>query len=458
MPQLKVFLPSSTHNLSLARLLSAARTSVMFFTLATASMASANNKSMPERETSTDESRSSSVRVLIYGDSGDGSSAQRRVGEAMADRNDAMPASFAVSMGDNQYVPTRTNVWRDIFEIPYARLISRGLRMYQTVGNHDMEENRLADQLAYSRSVDALRRDVGGFVMPAENYVIQKDMLRWIVINVSNAIGTVRLTDATMAFARREICAPFDGWKVVSMHYPFWSTGPRSDNLVLQARLLPLFEDCPVDFIFSGHEHHAEWFLPWKWTFFGIVGNGHEVRTARMPSMRESLFRLNELGFAELVVDRDTARVRFFDDDGKIRYFTSMQKRPAMWADTWKQVGRRLYGRVLPTEGVATNQIEAEVGFTKVLSDPLASRGTGSDQWIFYPARRNNRIPQESEDLIAFAAEIPDSWLNGGFAMFRYRYNSNSPWIYGDRSEGSGLHGNYDGIQLMNALQINARN
>ena len=404
------------------------------------------------------------TRVLIYGDSGDGSGEQIRVGRAMADRHAEDRFHFAVSMGDNQYVDTWDGVWRDIFELPYGPLIDSGLQMFQAVGNHDMEQDRLNDQLRYSRTVDALRRRVGGFVLPSENYVIQTSRVRWIVINVSDAFGSVNISENTMAFAEREVCQDTDQWKIITMHYPFWSTGPRSDNVILQRRLLPLLERCPVDFIFSGHEHHAEWFLPWKWTHFGIVGNAHEIRHTRVPSARESLFRQNETGFAELDLRDDVATIKFVDGAGRIKHEASMQKRPTLWADVWKKNGAKVFGRMEIRDAKSATTIEAQLALSTTRRNPLQSE----EGWTFVAARpalpheyshRQSQLslPVEAQNLEhhVFVGRIPENFR--GWAAFRYRLGPHEPWIWGDRSEGRGLHGNYDGIREQNLLPVDTR-
>ncbi len=404
------------------------------------------------------------TRVLIYGDSGDGSEEQIRVGRAMGERHAESPFNFAVSMGDNQYVDTWDGVWADIFESPYARLIQSGLQMFQAVGNHDMEQDRLNDQLQYSRRVDALRRRVGGWVLPNENYVIETERVRWIVLNVSHAEGWVNIPDSTVEFAEKEICQPSRRWKIVTMHYPFWSTGPRSDNLILQRRLLPLLERCLVDFIFSGHEHHAEWFLPWKWTHFGIVGNAHEIRPTRLASARESLFRQNETGFAELDLHDDFATIKFLNNSGRIKHEASMQKRPDLWGDVWKSDGSRVFGRMELRNDKSVPGIEAQLALSPTRSNPLQSE----NEWRFIPARealpseysrRQSQLslPVEAQNLPhrVFVANIPSGFE--GWAAFRYRLGPGEPWIWGDRSDGRGLHGNYDGIRKQDLLSVSRR-
>ena len=400
-------------------------------------------------------SKPPSLRVLVYGDAGKGNNEQRVVGQAMWRHHQKTPFDFAVSTGDNQYLDTAPGVWKQIFELPFAELIGAGVPFYQTVGNHDMEKNRLADQLAYSSSVNALAQNKGGFVLPAENYVIEKPNLRWIVLNISAADGSINFPESTRKFFEVEVCKPTTGWKIVSLHYPFWSTGPRGDNVAAQAALLPLFSKCPVDFIFAGHEHQAEVFLPYNWMNFAIVGNAHEIRSGRAASSRESLYFFGSTGFSELYLENDVARFALINARNEVQYSSTVQRRPDFWADTWKQQGNLVLGRVkLPVEalgsvGSSGSQLEAQVGFSKTKGDPLLE--TSNYSFVSASPFGNSG----SLELLAYQAEVPQEFRSEGTAVFRYRLGPQGRWIYGDLSDAPSWHGNYDGLQPTKLLRIN---
>lgn len=402
------------------------------------------------RSTPPAHARTPSLDILIYGDAGTGDAFQRQVGASMWERHRAAPFDLAVSMGDNQYVDTDPTVFRRIFEEPYAPLIAAGVPFFQTIGNHDMEKNRLADQLAYSARVDALRQGKGGFVLPSENYVIERPNLRWIVLNVAAADNSIRYPDQTRAFAEREICAPSPGWKIVSFHYPLWSSGPRGDNGALQSVLLPLFDRCPVDFIFTGHEHHAEAFLPYDWMQFHIVGNGREIRTARpvSRSARESLHYMGEIGHAELRLHGDAATYALVNARGEEVYASTLQRKPDMWIDVWKQRGETVLGRVKFRPEMNTDGVEVEALFAQGQArDPVLH----PEDWTAVPAVFSEG--GDARDLFAYVARIPRAFRTGK-AFFRARLSPDARWIYGDLSDRPGQHGNYDGIQSRNALTL----
>jgi hypothetical protein len=266
------------------------------------------------------------THIAIYGDAGRGNPEQFALGRMMARRHAQNPFRFALSTGDNQYDPTTPELMQRIFEEPFADLIRAGVPFFQTAGNHDMDEDRITEQLQYSQRVKALAEGRGGWVMPAANYVIRDRFVKIIVLNVTAADCEFPYPHEAVKFLEAELAEETDDWKVVCFHYHLWSTGLRGDHEEMKAIFLPLFERFPVDFIFAGHEHHAEIFAPWKGMQFAIVGHGSEIREHVMPSEQECLFRTNEIGCLELSLDRTEARLVFVDQHGQ---------------ELWKQTTRK---------------------------------------------------------------------------------------------------------------------
>lgn len=386
------------------------------------------------------------IDALVYGDSGDGSRAQRAVGLAMWRSHQAAPFDAAFTTGDNQYLPTTANTFQRIFEVPYAELIGAGLRFYQTIGNHDLEANRLADQLAYSRRVDALARGVGGWVLPAESHVVRQKGVKWISVNLARANGRLNFGEAQRAFLERELCEDTPDWKVLLTHYPFWSTGPRGDNREMNAEVLPLLRRCPADFHFAGHEHHAEAFLPWNWMPSFIVGNAREVRKGRARSDRESLAFVNALGFARVTFRGDVARVTFETVDNRIAWQSTYQKRIRLWGDAWTQKGARFFSRVKLEGKTDVANLEVELGVSSSPFDPLLA----PDVWAFRPQKWNEFDPPTGHDV--FVAELTPEDA-GKYVVSRFRVKGTARWIYADQA-GGGKHGNYDGLQTWNLPRL----
>lgn len=257
------------------------------------------------------------THIAIYGDAGRGNPEQFALGQIMARRHAVKPFRFALSTGDNQYDSSTPELMQRIFEEPFAALIQAGVPFFQTLGNHDMDEDRIKEQLHYSQKVDALRQGKGGWVLPAPNYVIRDRFVKIIVLNVTAAGSEFPDLREVLEFAEAELAEDTTDWKILCFHYHLWSTGLRGDHEEMKATFLPLLERLPVDFIFAGHEHHAEVFAPWKGMQFAIVGHGSEIREHVMPSDQECLFRTNEIGFTELTLDAEKASLVFVDRHGR---------------------------------------------------------------------------------------------------------------------------------------------
>jgi hypothetical protein len=360
----------------------------------------------------------------------------------------ATPFDAAFSTGDNQYLPTAANTFQRIFEVPFAELIGVGLAFYQTVGNHDLEENRLADQLAYSRRVDALAKGTGGFVLPSESYVVRQKGVKWISANLARANGRLNFGSAQRAFLERELCENTSDWKVLLTHYPFWSTGPRGDNREMNEQVLPLLQRCPADLHFAGHEHHGEAFLPWNWMPSFIVGNAREVRRGRAQSNRESQVFVNELGFARVTFRGDAVRVAFENTANRIVWQSTYQKRVGMWGDAWTQKGSRFFSRVKLEGKQSAAALEVEFGVAASPVDPLLAPAV----WEFRPQKWNEFDVPTGHDV--FVAELTPSDV-GKYVVSRFRLKGTSRWIYADQAGGS-LHGNYDGLQTANLPRLRA--
>jgi hypothetical protein len=396
-------------------------------------------------------SASSSTHVLLYGDAGAGNSGQYRVGEGMGTIHARAPFNYAVSMGDNMYVPYREGIFADVFENPYKKLIESGVPFFQALGNHDMEDDRLEKQLAYSREQNVIERGVGGWVLPAEDYLIEQPGARWVVLNVSTSDGKVNWTNERETFLTSVVCSEFSGWTFVVVHYPLWSTNAHGDNPSLQRRLLPILSECAVDMVFSGHDHHAEYILPWDWTPFLTIGNGHEFRDYKRSSDRESLFSFRGLGFGGIRFDDSAAQVTLYNERGQGLYEFVWQRRVPAWVDVWKEDDKQVLSRV-EWPDMDHTMLDVEVGFSSREVNPLMV----PEEFVFEKAEVVGRF--RSPEGFVYAADIPRR-QGHRYAVTRVRLKGKSDdrWIYGDMSQGEGHHGNYDGIQASNLLPIRTR-
>lgn len=259
----------------------------------------------------------SDVHILLYGDAGRASSNQSLVGKGMANADLETRFDIALSLGDNQYIGKGSEVMKAIFENPYKTLIKRGLVFYQTIGNHDMEFKRHVAQLKYSADQDVIAREVGGWALPAEDYVIKNINMRFVVTNTSKADGEVNLPSSRLKWIESQLCAAKEQWVFLVMHYPLWSSNKHGDNPELQKALTPVMTQCPPDALLAGHDHGGEVIRTPLGLRQFVVGNGAEARMPEGSTTGTSEWRYGEIGFATLTVSGNLARMSFQNSSGR---------------------------------------------------------------------------------------------------------------------------------------------
>jgi 3',5'-cyclic AMP phosphodiesterase CpdA len=260
------------------------------------------------------------AHVLVYSDAGFGNEGQLAVARAMTARHGVEPFDFAVSAGDNlQDGFVTSHTLAQVFSEPFAPLIASGLKFFATLGNHDHLYDRAEQWYAFSRATDALGSGKGGFVLPEPYYVHRLPGQKWIFVDVASAAGTFTSTPLMDVFLEKSLCTEREPWMMMVFHYPLWSTGGHGDTVSLRDYLMPLLARCPVNFVFSGHDHHAELFRVGNLRA-AIVGNAGNPRIPPKAQIPESVFRTSDLGFAELLLTSSKATLQFRDVTGAVRF------------------------------------------------------------------------------------------------------------------------------------------
>ena len=136
------------------------------------------------------------VRVLAFGDLGDGSARQKRMAEAMARFHAKTPFDFAVTLGDNFYPAGMAGPadprWQRDFERLYEPM---HIRFYPSLGNHDWV---LADSPAAEILYSAKSRL---WQMPADRYTFIAGPVQFF------ALDTNLMTRAQLEWLDRELGA-----------------------------------------------------------------------------------------------------------------------------------------------------------------------------------------------------------------------------------------------------------
>ncbi len=258
------------------------------------------------------------VRVLAFGDFGNGSAAQKGTAETIAGYHRDRRFDLAITLGDNFYDRGMESPadprWETWFEQLYGRL---GVTFYAALGNHDWgHPDSPAAEILYSATSQTWR-------MPASYYTFTAGAVQFFAIDTQS----VALSDKQLQWLDRAIASSQARWKIVYGHHPIYSGGAYEDRPDLITRLLPLLRN-RVDAIFAGHDHNLQVIKPEAGVHFFIAGGGGAGLYELRPYER-SVFASRSNGFAVIEADRDRLVVSLVDASGKPVYEETIRK-PAL--------------------------------------------------------------------------------------------------------------------------------
>ena len=241
------------------------------------------------------------IRVLAFGDFGDGGDAQKRVAGAMLRYHERQAFDFAITLGDNFYPrgmdsphdPRWDSWWSALYD-PLK------IQFYASFGNHDWNQpNGPAAEILFSARSPSWR-------MPAAYYTFQAGPVQFF------ALDTDIISEAQLRWLAEELDKSRATWKVVYGHHPIYSEGQHEDNNDKIAQLLPVVRD-RADVYIAGHDHDMQHLKPEGRLHFFVAGSGGKLRTIE-PGPR-SLFARSAHGFAVLEADAGTLTVTFVEEN-----------------------------------------------------------------------------------------------------------------------------------------------
>ncbi len=185
------------------------------------------------------------LRFAAVGDTGTGDKYQLAVASQMIAEYERNPFKLVLMLGDNTY---RSGSFEKqiqaVFEVPYAKLIEKGVDFYATLGNHDQVTAK--DQTNYSK-----------FHMGGKTYYSFKpehDLVEFFTFDSTLVVG--RGDDKQLEWLEGALKESKARWKIVYCHHPPFSPGKRhGDNPILEERLVPMLEKYGVRIVMTGHEH-----------------------------------------------------------------------------------------------------------------------------------------------------------------------------------------------------------
>jgi len=199
-----------------------------------------------------------SVRFAVIGDNGTGGKEQYEIAQQMEIFRQTTGFDFVLMNGDDIYGGKSPSEVRKKFELPYAALLSAGVKFYATLGNHD----------------DSNERFYKPFNMNEKRYYNFRNG------NVEFfALDSTYMDAAQIDWIKTQLQKSGAPWKICFFHHPFYSDGKfHGPDLDLRARLEPIFEQYNVNVVFTGHEHFYERLKPQNGIYYFIEGSSGELR------------------------------------------------------------------------------------------------------------------------------------------------------------------------------------
>lgn len=223
------------------------------------------------------------TKFIAFGDSGTGDDAQKKLAKVM----ELYDFDTIIHTGDIAYSSgTADELQRNFFDI-YEPILKMA-PFYPTPGNHDYLTNDLAPYLARFAKERYYSFDQGPihFVALDTNTPIYTDeMTKWLDNDLKNVSK--------------------DKWTVIFFHHPPYSSGKvHGDNVIVQKKLVPIFEKYKVNLVLSGHEHNYERMKPINGVLYVVTGGGSGVLYQMGPEREMTEFRTVQTHFMDFNVTK----------------------------------------------------------------------------------------------------------------------------------------------------------
>jgi hypothetical protein len=254
------------------------------------------------------------LRIVVFGDFGDGSESQRRTAEAIGKEHARKPFDFGLTLGDNFYEEGSESPsdprWKSQWENLYGPL---GIRFYPVLGNHDWKlPDSPAAEILYASAT---------WKMPSPYYAFTAGDVAFF------GVDTNEVSDLQLEWLRGALEKSRSRWRVVYGHHPIYSAGQHGDTTRLVEHLLPVLRD-RADVYLCGHDHDMQHLKPDGGVHFFVAGAGGAHQRPIHPHPRTLFAKTDVHGFAAIEVAGDKLTVRFIADDGSELYRYTLEKKP----------------------------------------------------------------------------------------------------------------------------------
>jgi 3',5'-cyclic AMP phosphodiesterase CpdA len=246
------------------------------------------------------------LRFVAVADTGTGARGQYDVANAMAQYHQQASYPLVLLAGDNIYNNGEFEKIEQVFERPYAPLLSQGVKFYAVLGNHDVRTENGDRQVSYP-----------GFNMDGRYYTFREGPVQFFALDTTLYYReTEAAGDAQTAWLERELRQSDAPWKVVFGHHQIYSSGHYGVNQAFVEKFAPMFKQYGVQLYVNGHDHHYERSRDLDGTTYLICGGGAGKRPVQ--SAEFSAYAAERLSFAAIEVYRDRVLLRGIGTNGEV--------------------------------------------------------------------------------------------------------------------------------------------
>jgi hypothetical protein len=259
------------------------------------------------------------LRVLVFGDFGSGSKAQRQVAAEMHAFHGKYPFDLGLTVGDNFYPSGLSSPvhrrWQTQWEGLYTPL---GIEFYAVLGNHDTR-----DPLSPFAQVLRTKRSAS-WRMPATYYTFAAGPVQFFAIDTNKG----RLTTDQLDWLVKELKESKATWKVVYGHHPVKSDGEHGDDAYtarLRGILLPRLREGGADVYLAGHDHDMQALKPEGGLRLFISGGGGKGSRSLGP-VNHRLWGRSAMGFTVIEANGESLEVIFVGPGGERLHTSRLSK------------------------------------------------------------------------------------------------------------------------------------
>jgi hypothetical protein len=250
------------------------------------------------------------LRLVVFGDCGTASAAQRAVADAI--RNESLLPDLVMIVGDVIYPPFNDQSYDTRFFAPFAALLP-SVPFYALLGNHDYEHQAGRPFL----EVFSLPRNGPPGLVPETSYALERASAQ-LVVHDTNVAPSALLQHAVPW--HRQLARASAHFRLVFQHHALYSSGPNSSvspTPELRALLAPVYAATGVDVVFNGHDHFYERTRPIDGVVYVTSGAGGADLYPRVAANPWTAALVNDRhGYSYVEVGERTLKLRQMDVAG----------------------------------------------------------------------------------------------------------------------------------------------